>query len=174
MATRWRAGCATSHSCLVRYFLVNAPIGGHDLHEVLATGDNQTTDHVSPCFAHLPSQTLSCMASEGTWRCRARWAVFSVRAFLEHDSMTSLVVVAFRRRRSVIFLSSATFAGMLSSVDHGVAKCHGIDRDHAFRRHWASTWIIPKPSRPRGRSVDIAGGYQVGHEILRDHIGRVG
>src|SRR5450759_1239494 len=74
---------------------------------------------------------------------------------------------------SVIFLSSATFARNAVSPWTIVSRRHRVDRDHRLFACVGLHLNHPETLKPRRRSVDIAGGQQVGHEILRHDAGRV-
>ena len=72
--------------------------------------------------------------------------------------MTSLVVVAFAVERlgDLSFLSHFCQECCLP-VDHRVAKCHGVDRNHGLFARVRLNLNHAKTLQPRGRSVDVAG-----------------
>ena len=98
----------------------------------------------------------------------------AVRGLRKHDAMAIVDPVAFPEYRlSDLPLLCHFRQECRFTVDHRVEKCHRVDRDHRLCAGVSLHLNHSETLQPRRCGVDIAGGQQVGHEIVRDHVGGV-
>src|ERR1035441_5989345 len=167
---------ATSMAC--GYFLLNSQSAGHDFQETpgyLAIVE-QLAHPFSARFAHPPPQTAvlhECQEVLGdvghagsVLRCPRAW---------KHNTMTIVDPVAFPEYGLTdlpllcYFRQERRF-----TVDHRVEKCHRVDRNHRLCAGVSLHLNHSETLQPRRSSIDNAGGQQVRHEIVGDHVGAVG
>src|ERR1017187_9250343 len=160
------------------YSLLNSQSVGHDLQE---TPGHLTIieqlDHVfSARFAHpLPQTVVLHECQEVPGDVGHAGPVLGGPRVWKHDTMAIVDPVAFSEHRLAdlpllrYFRQECRFA-----VHHRVEKCHRVGRYHRPCAGVSLHLNHSETLQPRWCGVDIAGGQQVGHEIVRDHVGGVG
>src|ERR1017187_1391458 len=160
------------------YSLLNSQSVGHDLQETPGyLAIIEQLGHVfSARFAHPPPQTAVLHESqEVRGDVRHAGSVLRGPRVWKHDAMAIVYPVALPEHR----LTDLPLLGYVRqecrfAVDHRVEKCHRVGRDHRLCAGVSLHLNHSETLQPRWCGVDIAGGQQVGHEIVRDHVGGVG
>src|ERR1017187_9452046 len=179
MTTSMACGAASTRTRTSSpYSLLNSESVGHSLQETpgyLAIVEQ--LGHVfSARFSHPPPQTTvlhECQEVLGdvghagsVLRCPGAW---------KHDTMAIVDPVAFPEYRLTdLPLLCHVCQECRYAVDDRVKKSHRVDRDHGLCAGVSLHLNHSKTLQSRRRRVDITGGQQVGHEVVRDHVGGVG
>src|ERR1017187_9683858 len=118
-----------------------------------------STNCLATCFSHaLPQSAILHEKKKVLGDVGYAGSVFGCSWIWKHDAMTLPVVVAFTVERlgDLSFLCHLCQECCLA-MDHGVAKCHGIDCDH---RPFAGVRLNlnhAKALQPRRRGINVAG-----------------
>src|SRR5450759_2108586 len=178
MTTSMACGAASTRTRTSSpYSLLNSQSVGHSLQETpgyLAMVEQ--LGHVfSARFAHPPPQTTVLHENqEVLGDVGHAGSVLHCPRVWKHDTMAIVDPVAFPEYRLTdLPLLCYLRQECRFTVDHRVETSHRVDRDHRLCAGVSLHLNHSETLQPRRCSVDIAGGQQVGHEIVRDHVGGV-